>query len=415
MIEKMHNSRCFRSLISSKRKLVHFLKVRKKYHNKQNCNNLKSVINVGFIVQLSSIWEKQVTVFEEMNERATFKTFLFVVPDYNFLDNDIALDYCAENYFLAKYSNAIKIFDDEKNIISLRDYDLDYLFYPRPYDHYLPAAIRSTEMSKFTKCCYIPYGISGADIFNGGNVYNSFFENIYFCFMDSSYSKELLSKEYRLSIKRGYQRVEYFGYPALDNYLDFPLRNEIKKIVAWTPRWSYDSQIGGSNFIEYKDDFVNMLSDDICTGIFRPHPLMFDELERKGIFTKQEKMDYLEKLRKSHISMDIDSPIDYILHDTDILITDFSSIIIQFFVTNRPIIYCDKGIKVNILYEELLDYMYVAYNWDDVKKYFSMLVNGSDPKRELRTEYINRKYRKYVNSKVKIVDAIEADYRRKTK
>lgn len=372
-------------------------------------NIYDSIIKVGFIVQLPSIWEKQISVYEEIKKRKQMEVFLFVVPDYDLENGCNSNIYKPDNFFLRKYPDAVKIYNHD-SIISIEDFNLDYLFYPRPYDHYLPESIRSTSMSDSVRCCYIPYGLSGSDTFNGGNIYNGFFNNMYFCFMDSEYQKELLSKEYWLNIKLRYKKIEYYGYPALEEYLSFPERKHKNKSVTWTPRWSYDAQIGGSNFIEYKDLYVQMISDCNCCGIFRPHPLMFDELEKKNIFSESEREVYFSNLLKANISMDIDSPINEILKNTDILITDFSTIIIQFFLTNRPIIYCDKGIELNCIYKELMQYIYVAHNWEEVEEFVKMLQADIDPQKDSRAIYIEKKYKKNIDAKTKIVDAIIADY-----
>ena len=41
-----------------------------------------------------------------------------------------------------------------------------------------------------------------------------------------------------------HQKYETLGYPDLEVYFDIPSRDEIKNII-WTPRWSYDPEMGG--------------------------------------------------------------------------------------------------------------------------------------------------------------------------
>ena len=122
--------------------------------------------------------------------------------------------------------------------------------------------------------------------------------------------------------------------------------------------------------LNYKDSFINFCRNlkKKIDVIFRPHPLMFDELIKKNIITQKEKDDFLYALEELNIQMDVKSPIDVILNKTDILITDFSSIILQFFLTNRPIIYCKKNIDFNESGKIIEKGMYVITTWDEVEK-----------------------------------------------
>ncbi len=99
-------------------------------------------IRVGFLVQMPEIWDKQVDIYDECKHRDNIDTFLFVVPNTSLLSQTIENNY-KNNYFLMKYSDAIRVFDENSNLINLKSYNLDYLFYPRPYDQHLPRKLRS--------------------------------------------------------------------------------------------------------------------------------------------------------------------------------------------------------------------------------------------------------------------------------
>ena len=365
-------------------------------------------VKVGFLVQMVTVWDKQEEIYSEILRRDGMEAFLFVVPEDDWSNQKIENSY-DNNYFLNRYSESIKIYNSNGSVIDLTSYNLDYLFYPRPYDAHLPKELRSNVMRNYTKCCYIPYGFTGADVFNEGNVYNSFFDNIYFCFMDSEYMRKLLENQYQNEIKRGLKKIEYLGYPALEKYLDMPER-DIISTMTWTPRWSYDKKLGGSNFLEYKDDFVELINRHKGEVIFRPHPLMFDELVNRGLMSEENRDEYITKLKQKNTSIDMFHPIDEVLEKTDLLISDFSTIVGTFFLTGKPIIYCDKGIVLNEVYAEMAEYMYIAYNWNDVEKYYTEIVlKNNDYKKSERQRFIKRKYCDVKDSAKKIVDAIITD------
>ena len=202
----------------------------------------------------------------------------------------------------------------------------------------------------------------------------------------------------------------------MEKYLNMkPKPREKISTITWTPRWSYDIKHGGSNFIEYKDKFL-----DLCKKmphdmkfIFRPHPLMFDELIKKNIISPEEKDSYIRELNSLNIKMDFENPIDFVLEETDLLITDLSSIITEFFLTNKPIIYCKKNIEFNKSSKEFEKYMYVTTSWEEVEYYIFEVLAERDILKAPRREFIDREFKEVENSAKKIVDRIISDYNKK--
>ena len=403
-----------------KNKIIMFLKAVRRFLGKIKRNLIKTYkffilskvknyqlnkpYKVGFIVQSFAIWDKQIDVYEEMLKRKDLQVFMFVIPDYDF-KNDKILDTYENNNFIKKYKDAIKVLDEQGNWLDLKKYNLDYIFYPRPYEHYLPKQYRSDVMSKYCRCCYIPYGgLSGSNNFNTTGL--PFFDNIYCLFMDLDYSKKWVESSYPISCKLGIKKVFNLGYPFLAKFLDYPKIEKIKTIT-WTPRWSMDPIIGGSNFLKYCDNFLQLIENKRYNYIFRPHPMMFDELIKKGYIDDKFKMDFLKKLDENNVSFDITSSIEDILKKTDLLITDFSSIISHFFITNRPVIYCTGGIPLDDTYLEIMKYSYSADNWEDVLKYIKFIEENKNIDNKNKLEFINRKFSICRNSAKLIVDKIE--------
>ncbi len=358
---------------------------------------------IGFIVQLPSIWDKQIDIYEEMLKRDNLQIYLFVVPEYDFKDDKVLRTY-DNNYFLGKYQNAIKLLDDRGKWLDLKEYRLDYMFYPRPYDHYLPRQYRSDIVSKYCKCCYIPYGLTGADVFDDSDL--PFYDNMHCLFMDSNYKLKSIKSRYPVSYALGIKKMFSLGYPVLARFLDYPKTDGIKTIT-WTPRWSLDPLKGGSNFLKYCNDFLSLIKNDKYRFIFRPHPLMFDELIKKGYVDDEFKKKFLGILSEHKVLFDTVSPIEEIFRKTDLLITDFSSIIPQFFMTNRPIIYCESGINLNEDYLEMMKYSYVAKSWEDVLKYIGQIKENEDLYAEKRLKFIEEKYSICRNSAALIVNELE--------
>ena len=379
-------------------------KVRKKKHT-------NSKIKVAFIAQMSEIWDKESPIYETMLSDPAFDPFLIAVPPcYNPENSTTNTEYGESNYFLEKYPECVRAYDNG-GWISLKDFNFDYAFLQRPYDHYLPDGFRSSDLVHFTKVCYIPYGFVGADVFNGGNSDKTFFRNIYFSFLESEDMVEVLSKKFRTRTERENHKILNAGYPALIPYFTFDKTGNLHTLM-WTPRWSFDPVIGGSNFLNYKDCFIDAVKmHPEFKFVFRPHPLMFGEILNKGFMTQLEIDDYIDSLETLGVVYDKNTPLVESLNNVDALITDFSTIIIQFFLTGRPIIYCESCIELNKTYQKMKKGMYVVKSKEDFVNSVTNLSCKGDSLKAIRDEIISDGFGQHLDSINTIINAIKKDYK----
>lgn len=379
-------------------------KVRKKEH-------VDSKIKVAFIVQMPEIWDKESPIYEAMLADPTFEPVLVAVPPcYNPENTTINTEYGDSNYFIKKYPSCIRAYD-KGSWISLKDFNFDYVFLQRPYDHYLPDGFRSYDLVRFTKVCYIPYGFVGADVFNGLNSNKAFFRNIYFAFLESEYMVDVLSKKFRTKSERNNHKILNAGYPALIPYFSFDKIKDIHTLM-WTPRWSFDPVFGGSNFLNYKDCFIETAKKHPeFRFIFRPHPLMFGEILNKGYMAQKEIDDYIGELESLGVVYDKNTPLVESLKRVDVLITDFSTIIIQFFLTGRPIVYCESSIEMNKTYQKMKKGMYIVKSKEDFINSISNLSLTRDYLKPIRDEIINKISGQHLNSINYIISTIKKDFK----
>ena len=170
----------------------------------------KGGIRVGFVVQMSEIWDKESPIYDAMVQDESFEPELIVVPEYDWINCRVEDDYKG-NYFLSNYNNAIRAYVDGE-WMSLADGSYDYVFLQRPYDHYLPEGLRSSDIAKHSKVCYIPYGFSGSNIFDKGNSNVDFFRNVTFAFLESDYAVDLVTRQCVLPGEMQIRKIGTFGY-----------------------------------------------------------------------------------------------------------------------------------------------------------------------------------------------------------
>lgn len=366
-------------------------------------------IKVAFLGRMPEIWDKQKPVFDTMNQDESFETTLIVVPTFDTLTATFEYDY-QNNYFIQQYPDAVRAYSNG-HWIDLEPYGFDYIFLPRPYEMSLPKSLRGQTFVKFTKCCYIPYGFCGTNEFNKLNTQKAFFRHISFTFFDSDVNVRLLKKQFLTKRGKSLHHIYNQGYPALEEFFFLGKRKVQPVRILWTPRWSFDSKTGGSSFLELKDVFLNMARTMAqCVFIFRPHPLLFNELLREHVLTQADIDHYISQMQELNIQYDKGEPVNNLFKETDILISDYSSLLIQFFVTGRPIVYCENSVELNDVFTRMHEGMYVVHNGDDLSKQLIQLVDNKDDLCELRNAIISEFYDIHHDSTKRIVETIKEDY-----
>lgn len=371
-------------------------------------------IKVAFIIQMPEIWDKLSPVYDLMKKNEVFETILLVVPAFDFNAGKLCEHYGEEKEFVnEKYplDNIIDTIDKDGKVIDIRKYGFDYVFYQRPYDHYLPKELQSESLVRFTKVCYVPYAYQGAAVFIDFNKNKNFFRNAYFTFADSNEVQKTLLKNFKKNVGENLQKIVYVGYPVFDTYLKMPEKRDANGIL-WTPRWSFDPKVGGSHFADYKDAFASLRKQYPDNKIIiRPHPLMWENVIKVGLMTKTEVDGYKMKLRKENIVIDSNKMLEDTIKDSKVLITDYSSIIITYFMTGKPVIYCPFETELSEMYEKLLPGMYIANSWEDVEKFLGMVERGEDVLYNTRREIINKELNHLGGGTNNVVDAIINDFK----
>ena len=149
--------------------------------------------------------------------------------------------------------------------------------------------------------------------------------------------------------------------------------------------------------------------------IFRPHPLALNNFIKEKLITKREVIEYLKNYKKSNMYYDSDSDYYDTFANSDVLITDFSSIIIEYFLFNKPIIYCysKNGNETNFM-KKLKKCFYCVKNWDELKNVLEKLKKGNDPLKERRRKLLDKILKKYEDDvALKIVDKVKDNYLRR--
>lgn len=321
------------------------------------------------------------TFYDELKHQSDkFEVLVLAVDGYN----DENKNSHALSEFLTK--EGVENVDSNKNgvLFSLKDYKPDYVFYLVPYDCYFPSLYASSEVSKYAKVCTISYGVS---MINNTGLYdslktNEFFNYAKFVFMETSY---------KLNFDMFEEKFVPIGYLKLENYIQYiesKVNNKRKKIL-WKPRWTLDIDC---SFWDNIYEIIEFLSEnnDIDFYLYF-HPLFLKKVKEKNCEEKfNEVYNQLKKLDNYHECTYSDFLIDVLT--SDILIADHSSTLVEFAITGRPIIYCDKGVELNELGKDIVANSYISNSGEDTVNILYLLLNDIDPKKEKRKLEKNKYY-----------------------
>ena len=365
----------------------------------------KRKMRVAFMVNSYVSAEKILPVFEALKARGDVETFIVVYAgaDLKYLQR-------AWDYFQEKYPDE-KIYS--YSLMDLRRLEPDYVFLANPYDERRNfPGFRTNDIAKFAKVCIISYGTTLSKIFSDRlfDEFRDFWHNVYFYFPSAESVKAEFLKRFPQGLN--YRHVEFFGFPALKPYYMLEKKSSDKKVVMWSPRWNFDDKIGGSHFMDFKDEFIALANHNLKL-IFRPHPDLFNELIHKKFMTREQLADFDATLKKNdiHRQTTLASMFDSI-RAVDIFITDYSSIMSQLFLTGRPIIYCQYSKAVPLPeYEEMFSSLYVANTWSDVEKFLDDLLAGKDPLFERRQEIAKKIYDLHKDAAGKIAECLAQDFK----
>lgn len=380
-------------------------------------------IRVGFLCQYIPAWNKTQPVYEAMKEDERFQVFLICVPS-GISDQKLVNPDSEENdtydYFQSHGYEAVNALIGRNKWLDLEQMKLDYVFCSRPYNSYMPRPYISSKVSRYSKICCLVYGMSMTKPIQEMVLNRDFFRNVYYYFAECDYARQVNRRHHKCLNKLGFQKTVYLGMPALAQILeakkehspawDFS-QNEFK--AMWTPRWTSAPDLGGTNFFLYKDVLLGYAEEHRDMDfLFRPHPLMFDNFIRTGEMAEEEIKAYKDRVEGlPNVSFDREQEYGAAFWRSSVLISDISSILPEYFVTGKPLIYCASNmvLEPTDMTVRMLEGCYVVYNSQELFSCLWELKNGRDALAEKRREIAKELFGDMENASRRIVEALVKD------
>lgn len=393
-------------------------------------NNEK--IKVVFICNRPTVWSSLNTVYESMKNDNDFDIKMVIVPSKKQIGTDAAgynhnvfESEGVEEYF-KNYKPIVGYDVDKKEWINLQRLNPDYVFLQQPYNIKLPDELKSWNISKYAKLCYVAYYAffqnNETNFINDDCTPIDYLKNLSFYFAQNDEDYYFITNKLKIN---GINTVDVIksGFPRYDNE-NINKRSDSDLItwksgckpafkVLWTPRWCTNEN--NCHFFDYKDKILNFFENNVEYDLmFRPHPQAFINWIATGMMSEAE-IRNLKKRFEISLNMTLDEEFEYLpnFYASDCLITDTSSIVDDYFLTGKPIIYCHKENSLNSFAKNkgYTKGFYWVENWNELESTIKMLKNGNDPLKKVRQELIQKcYYRPDGGSGVFIKNCIKEDF-----
>lgn len=356
----------------------------------------KEKINVVFVCHRPQVWSALKTVYEALAADDLFDVKIVTIPMRIFLpDIGFVNEYESEGAELFwNGEDCVKGYDDcSGEWLDLRSLNPDYVFFQQPYNIKVPEKYKSWYVSKYAKLCYVAYGyeMMRGNVIEGSHP-EDFFQNVSFYFaqdeFNQKYTLDYLDRKHNV-----FSKSILTGYPKFDSIKTIQEKKSHNSFnVLWCPRWAEDE--GNCHFYDYGGKLAEYASDkeDIVLS-FRPHPQMLVNIKANDSRNEDRLAEIVKSMDKSEHCV-IDEREDYLesFEESDCLLADMTSLMGDYFLTGKPIIYCHRVDCFSDAGRELSEGFYWVNNWEELEDTLNMLAKGEDPLFEKRLEIIKKHY-----------------------
>lgn len=381
-------------------------------------------IRVGFMCQYLPAWGKLEPVYRLMKEAPDFEVFLLCVPmgiHRQRLDDPESLRNDTYEYYKEHGYEAINTLEGRNRWLDLKTLNLDYLFFTRPYNSYMPPQYSSHSVSLYTKICVMLYAFTLMEETYRSTLNRDFFCNVYLYFAEDRYARDKQAGHFGRRHKSRLQRSVYVGMAGLADILKAKGKhagawafsgNDFR--VMWTPRWTTDKSLGGSNFFVYQKPLLSYAAGHPDMDfLFRPHPLMFENFRKTGELTEQEEQEYRDEIAGlANVSLDESGDYAASFWESSVLISDISGMMPEYFVTGKPVVYCpaDAGLTPAETTVKLISGCYTVHNEAELFDVLERLRRGEDPLEQKRKALIEELFGDVMDIPYRVLEILREDW-----
>lgn len=365
----------------------------------------KETIRVAFLLINESIW-KYSRVYFLLKEHPRFNPVVFICP-FDRYGPEIRNSEMENAYhrMTKKGYHVIKTQQTDGSLMDIKkEFNPGIVFFCTPWKHTHQQYTIANFRDRLT--CYTHYGYSNGNLYESD--YNMATQNYAWKFFLESEYHLTLAKKY--AARKGRNAV-VTGYPGTDDFLDPKLAEtsvwkpqvNFKKRIIWAPHHTIPGNISEKNylnygtFLEYAEVMIQLTQKyrDILFA-FKPHPNLKGKLNEH--WGEEKTAEYYQQWnRLPNTRLEEGDYVDLFL-ESDALIHDCGSFLIEYFFVNKPALYLVKTDDFKQEYNDLgktaFDYLEIGKNAGDISRFIEQTVlGGQDVFKEKRKVFFESRLR----------------------
>lgn len=354
---------------------------------------------VLFLPYKASMWDCFHSIYEESIRDERCETYVMPIPYYE------------KEGLNREFKYECELFDNTLNLLNYSEVDLeqmmpDIIYFHNPYDEKnLVTEVDSKFFSKNLKnytdmLVYVPYYISGIFKSEAKMIEKLLLPGVFNA--DVVICQAMIQKEIYSKNKIDSEKYIVCGNPKFDELINYSKHHSLeqkknkfgisgdKKVVLVNTSISYF--LNKETWFElYSELFENVSSLDVNV-IWRPHPLLEATIKnmRPELYKKYKKFyEFIDSIDNVIID-NSSSPLDA-MFIADALISDYSSLLFQFYVTGKPLFSVDGTSKYRECGIVVFDYYDAYLRSENLKmhEFVELIIAGNDWKKEKRLKKIS--------------------------
>jgi len=358
-------------------------------------------IHLVFVCHMPALWAMFDTIHRAASGDDDFKATVVALPCMHpNLAPGRYSDLGMYDYLNSRGVKVIEGYDKERDAwLTPESLAPDYVLFQTPYNLF-PPRWSAKYISAFARVCYVPYATT---LFRGevDQIVHPepFFSAASLVFAESAIARDRLIERFKSCpwfreetfVLSGTPKLDYFGTKEASGATPWKRGSTSENTrILWTPRWWTND--GSCHFFDYNAYFTDFCArHEHVDFAFRPHPLSIQNFLNTGELTAAdvERMDLSYRM-SSNMAIDREGAYQATFLTSDILVSDISSMMIEYLVTGKPIVYTHRVDLFNGLGRTLSEGFYWVRNPEELTATLEMLMGGHDPLRKKRMELIKK-------------------------
>ncbi|OQC12253.1 MAG: CDP-Glycerol:Poly(glycerophosphate) glycerophosphotransferase [Firmicutes bacterium ADurb.Bin080] len=412
-----------KALSDTKKRIESFSKIQNTYNQKIKAIRKQKIIKVGFIVIFKSTFPTR-TVFEVMRRSTLFDPYIIVVP--NIFSSRKTQDEVFEdtyNTFKTEYGErVIPGYNSKNNEYLDIGNEFSILFFANPYKHLVH---KYHDLNYFLDKNVLPvyanYGFAAIKFWD--EIINmDFYNSVWKVCIENNSNYEYMKKQQAI---KGVNSI-VTGYLKMDLLANEKIITKTRPVVLICPHHTVYGwkKLNISNFLRYSDFFAKLPQQyPSIDFVFRPHPLLFSNLESHKIWSSKTIENYIAKM-KSFSNVIYDTSDNYFdkFINSDAMIHDCGSFIAEYLYTEKPCCYLMKSKEETYsgllpFGQKCMDYHYHALCETEIIKFLDEVVlGGKDPVKKSREDFVRNELKvNYPHAAHSFVEYIAKQLKRNNK